>query len=392
MTQLQRQMLSVCLGVGMIWGGHHTVAEEILLEDTFEFFELGETWQEHEAGAPDVALDVIFANDSEVLQMISSGFADEFYGIETISPISLAGIADLTVNARLRPINQGVEGSIAAAEVALIGSSGELIRAYASNNAGPDPESTNDWADGYEDSFGNILSSGPWPHCDAACDAMRDFVLVITADGTTIKAFDDLDDPEVPTWEAMVPDFTLADLGPSVTIALRQLAVENGDNVAGFFDNILVTTSGAVVLAGDFDGNGVLDAADINALVAESASGMNKLQYDVTGDDLVNGDDVVFWAKDLKKTWIGDATLDGEFTSSDLVEVFQPGKFEQELDAVWTEGDWTGDLRFDSSDLVAAFQDGGFELGPLAAVSSVPEPISLSPVLLGGLLLIRRRR
>jgi hypothetical protein len=368
-------------------------AQEVLLDDNFEFFELGETWQEHAGGAPDIALDVIFANDSEVLQMISSGFSDEFFGIETITPISLVGLTDLTIDARLRPINQGVEGSIAAAEVALIGSSGDFIRAYASNNAGPDPESINDWADGYEDSFGNILSSGGWPHCDLACDAMRNFVLVITAEGTTIQAFDDIDDPELPTWEATVDDFTLADLGSSVTIALRQLAIDGGDNVAGFFDYVYVTTSGVSVVPGDFDGNGILDALDIDALTAASASGENQSQYDLNNDGLVNVADVNAWITggDVYNSYSGDANLDREFNSGDLVTLFVAGKYETGNPAVWTEGDFNGDGIFNTGDFVTALSGGGYEVGPRTAVAAVPEPASATLLLLGLLMFVRRR-
>ena len=81
-----------------------SVSGEILLEDEFDFFELGETWQEHEDGEPDVFLGVI---GDGLLQMQSSGFAEEFRGIETITPISLVGLSSLTVDARLQPINMG---------------------------------------------------------------------------------------------------------------------------------------------------------------------------------------------------------------------------------------------------------------------------------------------
>ena len=115
------------------------VAQETLLEDDFEFFELGETWDEHGVGAPDVKLEVGDDAGAAILEMVTSGIEEGFFGIETIAPISIAGLTDLTVDARLRPINQGVEGSVAAAEVALIGESGLVLRAFASNNAGPRP-------------------------------------------------------------------------------------------------------------------------------------------------------------------------------------------------------------------------------------------------------------
>ena len=95
--------IALVLFAVLAWTVPHATAET-LFEDEFEFFELGETWQEHGAGAPDLGLDVGFADDSEVLQMSSSNFADEFRGIETISPISLVGLSDLTVDAHLRPL------------------------------------------------------------------------------------------------------------------------------------------------------------------------------------------------------------------------------------------------------------------------------------------------
>jgi hypothetical protein len=57
----------------------------------------------------------------------------------------------------------------------------------------------------------------------------------------------------------------------------------------------------------------------------------------------------------------GDANRDGLFDSSDLVLVFQAGKYETGESAIWEEGDWNGDLVFDSGDLVVAFQSGRYE-------------------------------
>ena len=52
------------------------------------------------------------------------------------------------------------------------------------------------------------------------------------------------------------------------------------------------------------------------------------------------------WVDDLKNTWIGDANLDGEFNSGDMVQVFVGGKYETGEDAGWEEGDWNGDMKF----------------------------------------------
>ena len=144
---------------------------------------------------------------------------------------------------------------------------------------------------------------------------------------------------------------------------------------------------------GDFNLNGVYDVEDIDLLSAQSASNQNLKAYDLNNDNLVNGDDVTVWVKDLADTWIGDANYDREFNSADFVDVFIKGKYELNVAAVWSEGDWNGDGRFDSGDFVASFVDGGYEQGlPTAAVSAVPEPSAWILMLLAALACLGRRR
>lgn len=161
----------------------------------------------------------------------------------------------------------------------------------------------------------------------------------------------------------------------------------------------LVALEGSTAAAGDFDADGDLDDADIDALAAAINTGAGDGKFDVNGDAAVNAADHLSWVKDLKNTWVGDANLDGEFSSADFVAVFTSGKFETGQAAGWAEGDWNGDGVFGSGDFVAAFTDGGFELGPRpdagGGVSAVPEPSSWTMML--GLLLLatrygRRRR
>ncbi len=135
-----------------------------------------------------------------------------------------------------------------------------------------------------------------------------------------------------------------------------------------------------VGLKGDFNNNQVLDAGDINLLSAEVRTGSNPASYDLNGDKLVNGSDRDVWVNDLKKTYYGDADLNGSFDSTDFVAVFQAGQYEASPggNSVWETGDWNGDTKFDSSDFVLAFQAGGYEKGPRTAVSAVPEPGSLT--------------
>ena len=49
------------------------------------------------------------------------------------------------------------------------------------------------------------------------------------------------------------------------------------------------------------------------------------------------------WVKGVKHTWHGDANLDGEFNSGDLVHVYEVGEYQTGKDASWSEGDWNND-------------------------------------------------
>ena len=161
-----------------------------------------------------------------------------------------------------------------------------------------------------------------------------------------------------------------------------------GANLDGFY---LSYELGTVILPGDFDGNGNLDLQDINALHEQIALATNDVSFDLNADKVVDTTDSEIWVRDLKRSWFGDANLDGKFNSSDLVSVFQAGKFEQDIAASWQHGDWNADQRFGSGDLVKAFQDAGYEQGPRAAGKLIPEPES-ALILLIGLIAIHCRQ
>ncbi len=123
-------------------------------------------------------------------------------------------------------------------------------------------------------------------------------------------------------------------------------------------------------IPGDFNLNGRLDAEDIDLLTAADTQ---ELAFDLNSDGVVDVNDRVLWVKELKVTWFGDANLNGEFNSNDLVFVLAAGKYEDGIpqNSGWADGDWNGDMEFDSSDLITALADGGYEMGPLRAVQVV---------------------
>lgn len=144
-------------------------------------------------------------------------------------------------------------------------------------------------------------------------------------------------------------------------------------------------------VAGDWNKDRTLSILDLDMLHAAVVADNHPAGFDLNGDTLVDSVDVHLWVGELFDTWIGDSNLDGEFNTTDLVDVFQAGKYEADVDATWSEGDWNADGRFGTRDLVAAFQDGGYERGPRAATMAVPEPAS-GWLLLTGLMLLTRRR
>ncbi|MCA9168002.1 MAG: hypothetical protein KDB23_10055 [Planctomycetales bacterium] len=142
-----------------------------------------------------------------------------------------------------------------------------------------------------------------------------------------------------------------------------------------------------IAVAGDYNGDGMLDIDDLELLTNAINTGSPDRQFDADQSGAIDRLDRLYWVRELKRTWIGDADLNGQFDTHDIVTVVRTGKYESIEAATWTQGDWNGDGTFGSGDFVAAFDDGGFELGTRGSVVAVPEPsaivLSLTGCLLG---------
>jgi outer membrane protein assembly factor BamB len=134
-----------------------------------------------------------------------------------------------------------------------------------------------------------------------------------------------------------------------------------------------------ITLPGDFNLNGELDVNDLDLLTLAVFNGSTNLAFDLDGNGVLGQGDRKVWVNDLKNTFFGDANLDGQFNTGDLIHVLIPGLYEDNIpnNATWATGDWDGDLDFGTGDLIIALQDGGYEQGPRAAVAAVPEPNSM---------------
>ena len=158
------------------------------------------------------------------------------------------------------------------------------------------------------------------------------------------------------------------------------LAAANVNTTGNLASNEVAYIAFTVGTLGDFDQDGQLTVGDVDRLMAEINAPEPSSSFDLNLDGTVDLTDLRIWTQDLKRTWIGDANLDGQFNSQDLIAVLASGTYEADVESNWSTGDFNGDRRTDSADLIAALADGGYEQGPRAAVSVVPE--------LGGALLL----
>ena len=124
---------------------------------------------------------------------------------------------------------------------------------------------------------------------------------------------------------------------------------------------------------GDLNGDGLLDEGDIQTLCSVYGRQTDFGDADLDGDGVVGRGDLRRLVIEFLGTTIGDADLDGVFNSSDLVDVFIAGEFEDQKigNSTWSTGDWNCDGEFGTGDLVDAFQEGGYSVAslPVAVVA-----------------------
>jgi hypothetical protein len=144
---------------------------------------------------------------------------------------------------------------------------------------------------------------------------------------------------------------------------------------------------------GDINGDGTVDAADIDDLWANQGPGAGQ-PYDLNNDGTADQLDVFLLVEDILNTSMGDVTLDGAVNESDLAWLADGWKLTPPGGYTWATGDLTGDGLINEADL-AYLADNWKLIGnpdysvPVGGAATVPEPCLLGAF--AGLVLLRRR-
>ncbi len=140
---------------------------------------------------------------------------------------------------------------------------------------------------------------------------------------------------------------------------------------------------------GDFDGDGDIDADDIDALGAAIQAGSTDTEFDMDGDGDVDADDFTFHVTTLVDTALGEGTgtAFGDFNLDGVVGILDLGLLGDGYNAAggWASGDANGDGSIGILDLGLLGDNYGYD------GSAIPEPATMSLLGLGAVAILRRR-
>ena len=125
-------------------------------------------------------------------------------------------------------------------------------------------------------------------------------------------------------------------------------------------------------IRGDFNGDQTIDAQDIDLLFGEIRSGTNTPLFDLTGNGLVDSEDMDELILNVLGTLYGDASLDGIVDGNDFI-LWNANRFQA---GGWSQGDFDGNLIVDGEDFLIwnayKFQTGSGLIPPVGS----PAPFS----------------
>ncbi|MEZ6118388.1 MAG: hypothetical protein R3C28_17720 [Pirellulaceae bacterium] len=74
---------------------------------------------------------------------------------------------------------------------------------------------------------------------------------------------------------------------------------------------------------GDVNNDNAFDLGDANNLIVAARDNRYRESFDLVDDGVIDFSDIEVWLHDIKNTYFGDANLDGEFNSQDLVRLYR---------------------------------------------------------------------
>lgn len=141
--------------------------------------------------------------------------------------------------------------------------------------------------------------------------------------------------------------------GSSITLTIPLEWIDDGDVTSIFSGQFVATAS--LSKPCDFNADNLCNLADIDLLVMNVATGGGNLQYDLTGDGVVNIQDVDRWRSEAgaenlgagRVYRVGDINLDTNVDGSDF-GIWNASKFTST--GKWSQGDLNADGFSDGSD------------------------------------------
>ena len=143
---------------------------------------------------------------------------------------------------------------------------------------------------------------------------------------------------------------------------LTYTAPTSGSYIVSVFEDAgsgeyLLTATVDTTIDGDFDDDGDFDVNDIDALTTAIVNGGPVATYDLSGNGLLNMEDVDMWRLEAGQANLGpgraylpaDANLDGLVDGSDFL-AWNAHKFT--ADAHWSHGDFNADGTVDGADFI----------------------------------------
>ena len=167
------------------------------------------------------------------------------------------------------------------------------------------------------------------------------------------------------------------------SLRVRWAAATEAETAGWVFglDNVGLSLFGSGGEAGDFNGDGVVNVADLDALTVEVLAGTDNPQFDLDSNGIVDADDRIFWITDIKDTFLGDANLDGKVNAADLNTLAL--SWQSTAATSWSQGDFNGDGNVNASDLNGLALNWRNGVAAAAFASLVPEPTSITLLFFG---------